>query len=123
MALDPANGTNVVLSLHGVETIKMTAPTNGPVTGSVNAHFYMFVPYLAPAPAFSLSASASGGVVSVKIPTASGHTYYVYWSSSLNPASWQQLGSSVPGDGTVKTVTDSTTGGATRFYRAVATTP
>jgi hypothetical protein len=116
------NGQTAVVTLSGVETLKVTAPP-GNATGSMNANYFMFVPYLAPAPAFSLSASASGGVVSIKIPTASGHTYYVYWSASLNPTSWQQLGSAVPGDGTVKTVTDSTTGGGKRFYKAVATTP
>jgi hypothetical protein len=116
------NGQVAVVSLGGVQALKVTAPP-GPATGSMNANFFMFVPYLAPAPAFSLSASASGGVVSIKIPTTSGHTYYVYWSTSLNPASWQQLGSGVTGDGTIKTVPDSTTGGAARFYRAVATTP
>ena len=116
------NGQTAVVTLSGVQTLKVTAPP-GNATGSMNANYFMFVPYLAPAPAFSLSASASGGVVSIKFPTASGHTYYVYWSASLNPTSWQALGSGVPGDGTVKTVTDSTTGGGTRFYKAVATTP
>jgi len=115
------NGQTAVITLSGEQTLKVTAPGGNP-TGSLNANYYMFVPYLAPAPAFSLSASASGGVVSIKIPTTSGHTYYVYWSSSLNPTSWTQLGSSVAGDGTVKTVTDST-GGAARFYKALATTP
>ncbi len=116
------NGQMAVVTLGGVEALKVTAPP-GSATGSLNANYYMFVPYVAPAPAFSLSASASGGVVSIKIPTTSGHTYYVYRSTSLNPASWQQLGSGVPGDGTVKTVTDSTSGGAARFYKALATTP
>jgi hypothetical protein len=117
-----SNSVPAVVTLSGVQALKVTAPPGNP-TGSMNANYFMFVPYLAPAPAFSLSASASGGVVSIKIPTTSGHTYYVYWSSSLNPASWSQLGSAVPGDGTIKTVTDSTTGGAARFYRAIATTP
>ena len=116
------NGQIAAVTLGGVQTLKVTAPA-GNATGSMNAHFYMFVPYVAPAPAFSLGASASGGVVSIKIPTTSGHTYYVYWSASLNPAVWQPLGSSVSGDGTVKTVTDSTTSGSPRFYRAIATTP
>ena len=114
-----SNGTNVVLSLSGVETLKVTAPTNGLVTGSANAHFYMFVPYTAVAP-FSISASVSLGTVSIKIPTASGHSYYVYYTTSLSPANWIQLGGTITGDGTVKTVTDSTTGGAQRFYRVAA---
>ncbi|MGA9777287.1 MAG: hypothetical protein ACLPRE_15550, partial [Limisphaerales bacterium] len=115
------NGTNVVESLSGVQTLKVTAPP-GSATGSINAHFYMFVPYTAPAPSFSLSASVSGGVVSIKVPTTSGYTYYVYYSTSLNPASWQALAgaSNISGTGGTITVTDSTSGGAARFYRAVA---
>jgi hypothetical protein len=113
------NGQMAVVTLGGVQALKVTAPP-GNAAGSLNANYYLFVPYAAPAPPFSLSASAGGGVVSIKIPTTSGHTYYVYWSTSLNPASWQQLGSGVTGDGTIKTVTDSTSGGASRFYRALA---
>jgi len=116
-----SNGTNVVVSLSGVETLKMTAPTNGLVTGSVNAHFYMFVPYTFTAVApFSISATASGGTVTIHIPTQSGHNYYVYYTASLAPASWMQLGGTINGDGTVKTATDSTTGGAQRFYKVLA---
>jgi hypothetical protein len=113
------NGQMAVVTLGGVQALKVTAPP-GNAAGSLNANYYLFVPYAAPAPPFSLSASAGGGVVSIKIPTTSGHTYYVYWSTSLNPASWQQLGSGVTGDGTIKTVTDSTSGGASRFYKALA---
>lgn len=112
------NGQVAVVTLSGAQTLKVTAPP-GSATGSMNAHFYMFVPYSAIAP-FSLSATASGGVVSIKFPTQSTHSYTVQYSSSLNPASWQTLSSGIAGDGTVKTVTDSTSGGAERFYRAVA---
>jgi hypothetical protein len=44
-----SNGTNVVVSLSGKQTLKVTAPP-GNVTGSLNAHFYMFVPFSAVAP-------------------------------------------------------------------------
>ncbi|HEV2437748.1 MAG TPA: hypothetical protein VG077_17270 [Verrucomicrobiae bacterium] len=111
------NGQVAVVTLSGAQTLKVTAPP-GSATGSMNAHFYMFVPYSAIAP-FSLSATVSGGVVSIKFPTQSTHSYTVQYSSSLNPASWQTLSSGIAGDGTVKTVTDSTSGGAVRFYRAV----
>jgi len=101
-----------------VQTLKVTAPP-GSATGSMNAHFYMFVPYTAVAP-FPLSATVSAGTVSINFPTVSGHSYTVLWSSSLNPTSWQTLASGIAGDGTVKTVTDSTTGGAARFYKGEA---
>ena len=87
----------------------------------MNANYYMFVPFSAVGP-FSLSATASGGMVSIKIPTVSGHSYTVYYSTSLSPSNWQVLGSNsnIAGTGGMVTVTDSTTGGAQRFYRASA---
>ena len=112
------NGQPAVVTLSGAQTLKVTAPP-GSATGSLNAHFYMFVPFSAVAP-YSISATVSAGVVSIKIPTQSGHSYSVYYSTSLNPTSWQTLATGISGDGTVKTVTDSTTGGAERFYRAGA---
>ncbi len=112
------NGQMALISLGGVETLKVTAPP-GPVTGSLNANYYMFVPNTAVSP-FSISASVSAGTVSIKFPTQNGHSYTVYYSTSLNPASWLTLSSGIAGDGTVKTATDSTAGGASRFYKVLA---
>ena len=103
-----SNGQPAVVTLSGVQTLKVTAPP-GSATGSMNAHYYMFVPFTAVTP-FSISASVSAGTVSIKIPTQNGHSYTVYYSTSLNPASWQTLASGIAGDGTVKTATDSTSG-------------
>ena len=111
-----SNGQPAVVTLSGAQTLKVTAPP-GSATGSLNAHFYMFVPFSAVAP-YSISATVSAGLVSIKIPTQIGHSYSVYYSTSLNPTSWQTLATGISRDGTVKTVTDSTTGGAERFYRA-----
>jgi len=111
-----SNGQPAVVTLSGAKTLKVTAPA-GSATGSMNAHFYMFVPFSAVMP-FSISASVSAGTVSIKFPTQNGHSYTVYYSTSLNPASWLTLSSGIPGTGGTVTVTDSTTGGAQRFYRA-----
>jgi hypothetical protein len=111
-----SNGQPAVVTLSGAKTLKVTAPA-GSATGSLNAHFYMFVPFSAVTP-FSISASVSAGTVSIKFPTQNGHSYTVYYSTSLNPASWLTLSSGIPGTGGTVTVTDSTTGGAQRFYRA-----
>ena len=113
-----SNGQPAVVTLSGAQTLKATAPP-GPTVGSLNAHFYMFVPFSAVTP-FSVSASVSAGTVSIKFPTQSGHSYTVYWSASLNPASWQTLSSGIAGTGGTVTVTDSTSGGAERFYRVGA---
>ncbi|HUA38123.1 MAG TPA: hypothetical protein VMA35_06950 [Candidatus Sulfopaludibacter sp.] len=115
-----SNGVPAVVTLNGAQTLKVTAPP-GNATGSMNAHFYMFVPFSAVAP-FPLTATVSAGTVSIKFTTVSGHTYNVYYSTSLNPTSWLPLAgaSNIAGTGGTVTVTDSTTGGAQRFYRATA---
>jgi hypothetical protein len=116
----PLNGTNgqpLVLAMGGVETFQMTAPS-GSASGSVNGHFYMFAPYVE-ASTFSIKAFVNDGIITVQFPTQGGHSYTVYYSTSLNPANWQTL-ASINGDGAVETVTDSTSNGAKRFYRVQA---
>jgi hypothetical protein len=112
------NGQIAAVSLAGVQALKVTAPP-GPDSGSLNANYYMFVPTVAP---FSISATVSSGTVTIHFPTQTGHSYTVYYSSSLSPASWQTLsgGIGIAGDGTMKTVNDSTSGGAQRFYKVLA---
>jgi len=51
-------------------------------------------------------------------PTEPGKTYTVQYVDSLSSSSWQSL-SSIPGDGTVKTVTDSAPGVVQRYYRLI----
>jgi hypothetical protein len=113
--LSDPNNNPVYVQLGGVETLKLTAPTNSTSTGNgLNSLFFMLTPAVAP---FSISATASAGTISIKFQTEIGHTYTVLYSSSLNPANWQTLDSSIAGDGTIKTVNDSTSNGARRFYQ------
>jgi hypothetical protein len=77
----------------------------------------MFAPYVAASP-FPIRASLNGTTVSIQFPTQPGYNYTVYYSISLNPANWQTL-TSISGNGTVETVTD-TSGGVERFYRVQA---
>ena len=117
-----SNGAPAVVTLGGVETLKVTAPPVPAGTeGVLNANFYMLVPVAAVTP-YSISASVSAGTVSIKFPTLSGHSYTVQYSTSLNPTNWQTLSgaSNIAGTGGTVTVTDSTSGGAVRFYRVVA---
>jgi hypothetical protein len=107
-------GTNVICSLAGVETLKATAGP-GAASGNVNAHYYMFVPVVSTLPTFPVNASVNANIISIKFQTQNGHSYTVLYSGSLNPANWQTL-TTVSGDGTVKTATDSATG-PKRFYR------
>ena len=116
--LTDTNGEPVAVSLSGVETLKLTAPS-GSAGGSLNGHFYMFAPYVAPS-AFRLNASVSGTAVSLQFPTQIGYSYTVYYSTSLDPANWQILTNGVTGDGAIHTANDTTAGGAQRFYRGEA---
>ena len=111
------NGQMVVVPLGGVETLKVTAPP-GSATGSLNANFYMFTPFVAVASAVHLSVSRTGSTISIQFPTQSGFSYTVLYSGSLHPANWLTL-TTISGDGTVKTATD-TMGSSPRFYRVLA---
>ncbi len=115
--LTDTNGQPITLSMGGVETLQITAPS-GSATGSVNGHFYMLAPYVA-ASRFPVRASLSGTTVSIQFPTQPAYNYTVYYSTSLNPANWQTL-TSISGNGAVETVTDSASNGVKRFYRVQA---
>jgi hypothetical protein len=105
------NGQKAVVSLGGVETLQ----ANNTTTADVNANFYMFVPAVVAPQAVHLSVSRTGSTISIQFPTQSGFSYTVLYSGSLNPANWQTL-TTISGDGTVKTATD-TMGSSPRFYR------
>jgi len=104
------NGVLATVSLGGVQTLKATSGNN------LNVHFFMFVPSATAQPTH-LTASVSGGLLHISFATQNGHSYTVYYSTSLGAgASWQQLGSPVSGNGSIQSVTDNITGLA-RFYR------
>jgi hypothetical protein len=86
------NGTPAVVTLGGVETLRMNSG------GNVNANYLMLVPVQS----ISLSAVSSGGNVSLSFPTTLGSSYSVWEQTTLNGA-WTLL-QTVGGDGTVKTV-------------------
>jgi hypothetical protein len=102
------NGQLAVVSLGGTNTLQAANNT----TVSVNANFYMFLPA---ASAVHLSISRTGSTISIQFPTQSGFSYTVLYNSSLTGGSWQTL-TTISGDGTVKTATD-TMGSSPRFYR------
>ena len=76
------NGSNVVVSLGGTNTLQITA---GPVNtnGNVNSHFYMFVPAVAPISIFPLRISISHGNISIAFQTQNSHAYTVLYSNNL----------------------------------------
>jgi hypothetical protein len=89
-------GSLVILSLGGVETLQMTGDNNE------NANFFMLVPVVP-----AITASISGSNIILSFPTLSGLNYTVSYKNNLTDPSWTQLGSPVPGNGAVESVTDS----------------
>jgi PKD repeat protein len=67
-------------------------------------------------PPLILSAAFSNANFTFSFATLSGFTYVVQYKDSLTDPIWQPL-QSVPGDGTVKTITIAITSVAQRFYR------
>ncbi len=106
------NGNLATVSLGGVQPLKLTSGNN------LNANYLMFVPAVV-SPSVHLTASVSGSTLHIGFATLSGHTYTVLYNTSLTGGTWQPLSAAIPGDGTVKTVTDPvvSTGGARRFYK------
>ena len=83
--------------------------------GNVNHNYFM----LAPAKnAVTMGIAVSGGNPLISIPTQAGASYTIQYKTSLTSGSWTFL-TIVLGDGTTKTVTDTTATGAQRFYRAI----
>ncbi|HWV99274.1 MAG TPA: hypothetical protein VNZ64_06215 [Candidatus Acidoferrum sp.] len=101
------NGNLVTVSLGGVQTVQATSGNN------LNANFYMFVPTVS---AVKLSATLSGYSLLFHFPTVTGHNYTVLYNNTLVGGTWQPLSATIPGDGTVQTVTD-TVAGTRKFYR------
>lgn len=109
ITLEDANTNPVVVTLSGhATTFRATAGTG------LNMEYFMLVP--AP-PKVTLTASYAAGQFSVSFPTQTGYTYQVQYRSSLTASSWSSVGLSIPGDGTVHNVTESSPG----FYRVVLT--
>jgi len=102
------NGALAVVSLGGVETLKMTSGNN------LNANFYMLLPVPSP---ILLATSMSNSSPVISCPTQPGFEYMLVYKDDLADPYWKLL-SSFAGDGTIKTLRD-TTGGAQRFYKAV----
>jgi hypothetical protein len=85
----------------GLDANPATAPSLGQALASVNPP--------------SLTATASGGVVSLTFPTERGLGYTVQYKTNLTDATWQSL-STVNGTGSSGLATDPA-GQARRFYR------
>ena len=71
---------------------------------------------LASAPVIITNEQRGGGVFSLTVPTERGKSQYLEYMDVLN-GGWWTPGLPVPGDGTIKTLTDYGATGTQRFYR------
>jgi hypothetical protein len=105
---DSSLSTPVVVKLNGQTTLRIAT------TGNTNPNFFMLVQVSG----ITLSAKHSNGSTVLSLPTQPGVIYRVFYRTSLATGQWSLL-TTVLGDGTVKTVSDSSTDTA-RFYKVVA---
>ncbi|HEY4414650.1 MAG TPA: hypothetical protein VGO57_03075 [Verrucomicrobiae bacterium] len=109
-----ANNQMAVITLGGQATLKLTSG------GNLNANYYMLVPAPATANFFSATVAINNQQPAVSFPTQNGFTYTLVYKNDLTDTGWSTV-TSVPGDGSVKTLTDTTaTGVAHRFYAVQA---
>ncbi len=105
---DPGLAAPVIVTLGGTNTLRVTSG------GNVNANYFMLVAVQG----IEISAAKSGTDIVISFPTQVGANYRVFYSTSLTSGDWTLL-ATVPGDGTVKSVSDPTTGNA-RFYKVAS---
>jgi hypothetical protein len=99
----------VVVSLTGVETLRITTPT-----GDCYPNYFMLVP----ASGVKMSASKLGANATISFPTQNGVVYRVFYRNSLSSGNWNLL-TSVLGNGAVEPVSVPVTGTA-QFFKVVA---
>ncbi|HEV2395151.1 MAG TPA: hypothetical protein VG146_22600 [Verrucomicrobiae bacterium] len=108
MLTDDGLAAPALVSLNGATTLRLSTST-----GLCYPNYFMLVP----ASGVSLSAKVSGSSVLVSVPTLAGVTYRVFYRNDLSSGNWTLL-TTLLGDGTVKSITDSSTA-AQRFYKVV----
>ncbi len=107
---DP-NGNLVALTLNGsTNTLQLGRPSDNPGSPDVNVNFLMLTPV------FTTSATHSGTNIVVSFQTISGFNYQVQHKTNLTDPIWIPLGSPLPGNNALRSITDPTTS-VSRFYR------
>ena len=113
-------GNPVVLNWSGEKTFRLTmgGPQQDLTKNTLQMNYLMFMPApAAPTPFTLINPGRVGNTFSVSFASESGVTYTLQYKNALTD-SWTD-GSSVGGDGTIKTLTDVSTESA-RFYRVSA---
>jgi hypothetical protein len=107
--LEPGSNVPAEVSLGGEATLRVSTDT-----GNCHPSYFMLVPVMG----VSLSATIVDNAVVISFPTLAGLDYPIFYRDSLAEGEWTLL-ESVPGDGSIKSVSDPITA-ATRFYQLVA---
>jgi len=102
------NGIPAVVNVGGTNTLRVTSG------GNVNANYFMLVPLQG----ITISVNQVGSNIVISFPTVAGSSYRVFYKPSLTGGTWSLL-TSVPGNGTVKSVSDPV-GPNPRFYQVTS---
>lgn len=97
----------VIVKLGGTNTLRIST-----TTGNCYPNYFMLVA----ASGVKLSVTRAGSNVAVSFTTQAGSNYRVFYSTDLSTGSWTLL-NTVLGDGTVKSVSDSSAASNQRFYK------
>jgi len=109
--LRDTNGNLVTLTFNGsTNTLQLGRPTDSPASPDVNVNFLMLTPV------FTANTIHSGTNIVVSFQTMSGFNYQVQYKTNLTDPSWNSLGSPLPGNNGLQSVTNPATSGS-RFYR------
>ncbi|HVM60467.1 MAG TPA: glycosyl hydrolase family 28 protein [Verrucomicrobiae bacterium] len=122
---------NGALLADGGSTLEAYGPvvnygTIDAINGSTNFHagFVNHGTILTASSVVVSQTSRSGQDFVVQIPSVTGHTYQLQYTTSLAPVTWTNTGASQPGTGSVLTFTDpGATANPQRFYRVLVTAP
>lgn len=109
--LTDGSGNPARVTLNGSQaTLRLGGQDN-----EANINFFMLVP-TTPSP--SITATVSGGQITLSFPSESGYTYQAEYTDSLTAPDWQPVNGStlISGDGSVKSVED-TISENNRYYR------
>ncbi|MGA2685613.1 MAG: hypothetical protein ABSF51_11225 [Verrucomicrobiota bacterium] len=100
----------VTVNITGVATFQVSTPT-----GDCYPNYFMLVR----TSTINASAARSGSNINISFPTQNGWNYRVFYRTNLVTGSWTLLNSTA-GNGSVESVSDSTTGGNQRFYKVTS---
>lgn len=116
--MDGSNSKMAKITLDGnLNTLRLAGtPLGHP---EVNVNFLMLVPTTSD---LVLKVVKNGNSWLLSFPTVTGSSYQVQYKNHLTDANWSTLGSSVSGNGSVQSVTD-TAAQTSRFYRVLQQIP